>query len=302
MESPLVIQGRQIGAGELATIRELISTHPDWHRTRLSQELCHEWRWCNEAGRLKDIAARTLLRKLDHRGLIKLPAPVRSANNEFRNRSDVQIDLDLEPVRIDDCLAALQPVRIRRITQADDVRLFRRLLQQYHYLGYRGPVGENLKYLVYDRQERLLGCLLYGAAAWRVADRDHFIGWNEQQRHQWLSRVANNMRFLILPGIRVPHLASHLLALISRRISADWQEKYGHPILLLETFVEQQRFAGTCYKAANWICVGQTTGRTRNHNSGAPKAPVKSVWLYPLHRSFQKRLIGAAAVRDGQGS
>jgi hypothetical protein len=159
-----------------------------------------------------------------------------------------------------------------------------------------------LKYLVYDRQERLLGCLLYGAAAWRVADRDHFIGWNEQQRHQWLSRIANNMRFLILPGIRVPHLASHLLALISRRISADWQEKYGHPILLLETFVEQQRFAGTCYKAANWIHVGQTTGRTRNHNNGESMVPVKSVWLYPLHRSFQKRLAGSALTPGGQGS
>jgi hypothetical protein len=159
-----------------------------------------------------------------------------------------------------------------------------------------------LKYLVYDRQGRLLGCLLYGAAAWRVADRDHFIGWDDTARKRGLSRIANNMRFLILPGIRVAYLASHLLAMISRRINADWQENYGHPILLLETFVEQQRFAGTCYKAANWHCVGQTTGRTRNHNSAAPKAPVKSVWLYPLHRAFRTGLVGAAMVRDGQGS
>ena len=176
--------------------------------------------------------------------------------------------------------------------------MFRRLLQQYHYLGYSGPVGENLKYLVYDRQRRLLGCLLYGAAAWRVAGRDRFIGWDEDARQRGLSRIANNMRFLILPGVRVPHLASHLLALISRRISADWQARYGHPILLLETFVEQQRFTGTCYKAANWIPVGQTTGRTRNHNSTEPKAPIKSVWLYPLHRSFQKWLIGPARIRE----
>jgi hypothetical protein len=299
MESSLTIQGRQIGANELTTIRVLISAHPDWHRTRISQELCRAWNWCNEAGRLKDIAARSLLRKLDHQGLIQLPAPVRSANNAFRNRSDQQKTLDFESLRIEDRLSDLQPLRILRVTQTSEIQLFRTLLQQYHYLGYSGPVGENLKYLVYDRQGRVLGCLLYGAAAWRVASRDRFIGWDESARKCGLSRIANNMRFLILPGIRVPHLASHLLAIISRRISSDWQAKYGHPILLLETFVEQQRFAGTCYKAANWIPVGEATGRTRNHNSKTPMAPVKSVWLYPLHRFFQRQLTGSAMMSGG---
>lgn len=302
MESPLTLQGRQIGAGELATIQELIASHPDWHRTRISQELCREWNWCNEAGRLKDIAARSLLRKLDHQGLIQLPAPVRSANNAFRNRPDILNRVEFEPPRIEGRLSGLQPLRILRVTHAQEVQLFRTRLQHHHYRGYSGPVGENLKYLVYDRQGRLLGCLLYGAAAWRVAARDRFIGWDESARQCGLSRIANNMRFLILPGIRVPHLASHLLAIISRRISNDWQDNYGHPILLLETFVEQQRFAGTCYKAANWIPVGRTTGRTRNHNSTTPRAPVKSVWLYPLHRSFRKRLVGSTLMLDGQGS
>ncbi|MCH8228000.1 MAG: DUF4338 domain-containing protein [Proteobacteria bacterium] len=291
MESALTIQGRQIGAGELATIQQLISSHPQWHRTRISQELCREWNWCNEAGRLKDIAARSLLRKLDHQGLIQLPAAVRSANNAFRNRPLTQLALDLEPVSIEGRLSDLQPLRIDQVTQAQELRLLRGLLQQHHYLGYGGPVGENLKYLVYDRQARLLACLLYGAAAWRVASRDRFIGWDESARQCGLSRIANNMRFLILPDIRVPHLASHLLALISRRISSDWQAQYGHPILLLETFVEQPRFAGTCYKAANWIRVGQTTGRTRNHRRGEPRVPVKSIWLYPLCRRFRQRLM-----------
>lgn len=291
MEPPLTIQGRQIGAGELTAIRELISSHPDWHRTQLSQELCRKWNWRNEAGRLKDIAARTMLRKLDSHGLIQLPAPVRSANNAFRHRSVTPSITDLDLVQIEGRLSVLQPLRIHRVMQAQEVQLFRSLLQHYHYLGYSGPVGENMQYLVYDRHERLLGCLLYGAAAWRLASRDKFIGWNEAARKQGLSRIANNMRFLLLPGVQVPHLASHLLAMIGRRLSADWQEKYGHPILLLETFVEQQRFAGTCYKAANWIRVGQTTGRSRNHSSGAPTVPVKSVWLYPLHRAFRKRLM-----------
>ncbi len=302
MESPPIIQGRQIGSAELATIRELISSHPEWRRTRLSQELCRQWNWCNEAGRLKDIAARSLLRKLELRGLIELPAPIHCGNNAFRNRRDGQLPLDLERVQIKGNLAGLQPLWIQTITQTQEVRLFRTILQQHHYLGYRGPVGENLKYLVYDCQGRLLACLLFGAPAWRIAGRDRFIGWDDATRKRGLSRVANNMRFLILPGIRVPHLASHLLALVSRRISADWQQKYGHPILLLETFVEQQRFSGTCYQAANWICVGKTTGRSRNHHSGDPVVPVKSIWLYPIHRFFQQRLMEPNLIREAQGS
>ena len=296
MESTLTVQGREIGAADLATIRDLIATHPDWHRTRLSQELCRRWNWVNERSRLKDMAARALLRKLDRVGLIELPAPIRSANNGLRNRPVVLEPLDLETPLIEGRLSGLQPIRIQRVHSPEDTRLFRELLQQHHYLGYTGPVGENLQYLVYDRQGRLLGCLLYGAAAWRVAERDRFIGWDEAARKRGLSRIANNMRFLILPWARVAHLASHLLALTRRRLSTDWQEKYGHPILLLETFVEQRRFAGTCYQADNWIRVGQTTGRTRNHSSGVPTVPVKSVWLYPLHRRFRAAL--AAHTRD----
>ncbi len=237
------------------------------------------------------MAARTLLRKLDSTGLIELPAPVRSANNGFRNRPVVLLKTPgLETSPIEGRLSDLQPLRIQPVEGAEDTRVFRGLLQQHHYLGYTGPVGENLRYLIYDRQGRLLVCLLYGAAAWRVADRDRFIGWDEAARKRGLSRIANNMRFLILPWIRVPHLASHLLALTRRCISRDWQEKYGHPILLLETFIEQRRFAGTCYQADNWIRVGRTRGRSRNHNSGDPKVPVKSVWLYPLCRGFRRLL------------
>jgi hypothetical protein len=291
MTSTLTIQGRQVASADLATIRDLITTHPDWHRTRISQELCRRWEWVNEQGRLKDIAARTLLRKLDSLGLIELPAPIRSANNAFRNRPVVLDVFEQERTPIEGRLSDLQPIRIQRVASPEDARLFRGLLQQYHYLGYTGPVGENLQYLIHDRQDRLLGCMLYGAAAWRVADRDQFIGWDGATCKRGLSRIANNMRFLILPWVRISHLASHLLALTRRCISTDWQEKYGHPILLLETFVEQRRFAGTCYRADNWIRVGQTSGRSRNHSSGDPRVPVKSVWLYPLHRRFRSALI-----------
>jgi len=239
------------------------------------------------------MAARSLLRKLDDAGLIELPAPVRSANNAFRNRA-VKLDAsDLNSAPLESRLSDLQPIRLRPVARTQEARLFRGLLQQHHYLGYRGPVGENLQYLIHDRRGRVLGCLLYGAAAWRMVDRDRFIGWDDSVRQQNLSGIANNMRFLILPWVRVEHLASHLLALSRRRICADWQEKYGHPIVLLETFVEQGRFAGTCYQADNWIRVGQTRGRSRNHSSGDPRVAVKSVWLYPLHRGFRSALVAA---------
>ena len=295
METVLTLQGRRLGSNELSTIRELIADHPDWHRTRLSQALCARWAWVNKKGQVQDMAARSLLRKLDDAGLIELPAPVQSANNALRNRPVTLAASDLDRVPIETRLSDLQPLRLQPLANANETRLFRGLLQQYHYLGYRGPVGENLQYLIHDRQGRLLGCLLYGAAAWRMADRDRFIGWNESARQQNLSYVANNMRFLILPWVRVAHLASHLLALSRRQISADWQAKYAHPIVLLETFVEQARFLGTCYRADNWIRVGHTRGRGRNHNSGDPKVAIKSIWLYPLHRQFRRRLTAGAA-------
>ena len=290
METSFTIQGRLLTADDLSAIRNIITNNPGWHRTRISQELCRRWQWVNDKGLLKDIAARSMLRKLDGMGLIELPAPVRSANNEFRNQP-VELKLPEQArSRIANRLSELQPIRVQRVNNPEDGRLFRGLLQQYHYLGYAGPVGENIQYLVYDRHNRLLGCILYGAAAWQVAGRDRYINWNVSARKRNLSRIANNMRFLILPWVRVPHLASHLLAVIRHRLSGDWLEKYGHPLFLLETFVEQNRFAGTCYKADNWICVGKTRGRSRNHRNGDPMVPVKLVWLYPLCQSFRQEL------------
>lgn len=294
MEKPLTLQGRRIGSDELSTIRALIASHPDWHRTRLSQALCQRWTWVNKKGRLQDMAARSLLRKLDAAGLIELPPPVRSANNASRNQALSPEALDLDDSPIETPLSDLQPITLQPVANTDDKRVFRGLLQQHHYLGYRGPVGENLQYLIVERHGRLLGCLLYGAAAWRMADRDRFIGWDEAARRQNLSLIANNMRFLILPWVRVAHLASHLLAASRRRIAADWQAKYGHPIVLLESLVEQGRFAGTCYQADNWIRVGQTRGRGRNHNSGDPGVAIKSIWLYPLHRHLRHWLTDGA--------
>jgi hypothetical protein len=279
MEGSRRVQGRTVTDNDIKTIQSIIASNPNWHRTRISQELCHLWDWKNDAGRPKDIAARALLRTLDKENRIDLPVPVRSANNAYRYRSRHEKP-DYKP--IDGRLSVIRPIQIKQVETRAQAWLFRSLLSHFHYLGYSGPVGENLRYLVYDCQDRVLGCLLFGAPAWSVACRDRFIGWDEADRKKGLSRIANNMRFLILPEVTVPHLASHLLAKISRRVSTDWKDKYGHPIALLETYVEKNRFHGTCYKAANWVKVGETTGRTRNHRTGKPKAPIKSVWLYPL--------------------
>lgn len=291
MEVSRRVQGRTVTENDIKTIQFLIASHPTWHRTRISQELCRLWNWKNEAGKAKDIAARALLRRLDKEGLIDLPAPVRSSNNAYRYRSRLERP-EYEPITAR--LAELQPIRITQVWRQEEARLFSSLLSHFHYLGYSGPVGENLRYLVYDNRDRLLGCMLFGAAAWRVACRDRYIGWDEADRKRNLSRIANNMRFLILPEVRVPHLASHLLGKIRRRISADWQEKYGHSIALLETYVENNRFGGTCYKAANWVKAGETSGRTRNHRTGTTKEPIKSVWLYPLAPLYQRLSSGGS--------
>lgn len=279
MEPIRTIQGRTVTEHDIATIRTLIANNAAWHRTRISRELCEIWDWRNEAGAIKDMAARSLLRKLDAMDLITLPAQMRSSNNQHRYKSDGG-EPTYEPIQAK--VAELQPIRMVEVANSEQSLIFRSLVAHYHYLGYQGPVGENLQYLVYDCHDRILGCLLFGAAAWKVASRDHYLGWDDAQRRTGLSRIANNMRFLILPEIRVPHLASHILGKISRRIARDWNTKYGHPIELLETFVENNRFQGTCYKAANWVKVGETTGRGRNSRGKEPSVPVKSVWLYPL--------------------
>jgi len=289
MATGRIIQGRAVDNDDIRLIEDLIAAHPSWHRTRLSQALCERWKWVAANGQPKDMAARALLRKLDAEGLIALPPPVRSANNAFRHRTMRTVSIDQRS--ISGPLRALMPLSLALANQGEERQLFGALVQRYHYLGYRGPVGENLHYLVYDRDGRVLACLLFGAPAWKMAARERFIGWDPASRERALHLMANNMRFLVLPWVRVRHLASHILGRIARRISADWQTKYAHPLVLLETTVECGRFAGTCYRAANWRCVGQTTGRSRNDRHKRLKVPVKSVWLYPLTPAFRARLF-----------
>lgn len=290
MAQPLVIQGREIRPEDVARIRDWLQTHPDSNRTRLSRELCQAWSWRNGAGRLKDMAARSLLLKLERRGQIQLPPRRTGSVNALRNRQALWIEHDQQA--IEEPLRQLQRLCLELVAEGSSrSQLFQFLLQRYHYLGLRNGVGENLKYLARDRHGRVLACLLFGSAAWKAAARDQWIGWSADQRVRRLSLVTNNTRFLILPWVRVPHLASHLLGRVAARLSADWQRKYGHPIYLLESFVEQPRFAGACYRAAGWVQVGLTSGRTRNDDGRAPRVARKALYLKPLRADARRRLV-----------
>lgn len=281
------VQGRNLTQEDIQWICKLISDHLDWHRTRLSREICNVWNWVNAKGQLKDMACRTMLLKLEKLGYLHLPAPRSvSVGNSIHNLTPVA-----HSTREIVCsLHNLFPLRIEVVRDRVSSKLFKHLLAEYHYLGFGGIVGENMKYMFYDRQQRPLACLLFGSAAWKVASRDEWIGWKPTTQQAGLHFITNNIRFLILPWVRVPHLASHLLGIIARRISDDWMQKYGHPIHLLETFVEQDRFRGTCYRAANWIHVGQTQGRSRNDSDRTLRVPIKDVYLYPLTKTVQEVL------------
>jgi hypothetical protein len=289
MANVQIIQGRAVGEPELALIGGLLSTHPEWNRTRLSRELCAHWNWRNALGRPKDMAARTLLLKLERAGQIRLPARQGLPPNARRNRRVQPVSPPVEPIH--GTLRDLQPLRLSVAAPgSDDARVFNGLLAHEHYLGHRNTVGENIRYLVRDRLGRPVACALFGAAAWQCADRDAFLGWDRPTRERNLQHLTNNTRFLIPGWVRVPHLASHVLGRIARRIRADWQVKYGHPVHALETFVDRSRFQGTCYRAANWLCVGQTQGRTRNDRAHRIRAAVKDVYLYPLVADFRREL------------
>ena len=289
MQAERIIQGRCITDKNIELIKSLLAEHRQWNRTRLSRELCERWQWRNDKGQLKDMACRTLLLKLERRGLICLP-PSRCPNpNANRNRLIPETTHDSSPIQCD--LSTVLPLRIEPLTQKDSrIALFKFLLHRYHYLGHHNCVGENLKYLVSDSAGRTLACLLFGSAAWKTKDRDAFIGWSATQRESNLGLLANNTRFLIMPWVKVCHLASHLLSRVCRLLPEHWMEKYAHPIHLLETFVERQRFRGTCYRAAGWTHVGATAGRSRNDVHAQLIVPVKDIYLYPLDVDFKRRL------------
>ncbi len=289
-----VVQGREVTGADLEQIRELIRAHPDWSRRRLSEVLAREWRWRNRAGRLKDMAARSLLVKLDERGWIQLPPRRWAATNRMRARMIARRLWDTTPLQA--TMAELGPLEIREVSEdAEGRETLAAALAEFHYLGHTGTVGENAQYLVTQSSSRVLAVVLFGSAAWKCQARDRFIGWSAEARARNLSLLTNNQRFLIMPWVRVPRLGSWILGRVLRRLSADFEAQYGHPILLVETFVERERFRGTVYRAANWQQVGATEGRTRQDRYTTLCVPVKDIYVYPLARNFREILAHGLA-------
>jgi hypothetical protein len=280
MSEILHCQGRVVKAEQLQWLKGWMGAQRDWSRKRLARELCVKWEWRNERGQLKDFAARTFLQKLAAGGHIELPKL--QVQKRRPPRKVAALAGWEEPQVLEGPLSELQPLKVEVVKAGrEPFQRWAFYLDRYHYLGFR-VVGENLGYLVRTAQGRELACLLFGAPAWRCRVRDAFLKWSSVQRVAQLASLTNNTRFLILPWVRVRHLASHVLGQVARRISADWQQKYGHGLRWLETFVDTQRYRGTCYRAANWLYVGQTTGRSRQDREHRLQVSRKAVYLYPL--------------------
>jgi hypothetical protein len=288
----LTYRGRPIRAEDVGFLRELIAQNPGASRRQLSVQVCAAWHWTQANGQPRDMVCRSLMLALHRAGQIALPEKRRSPpNNAIAHRPAEALAL-YDTTLITGTVAALGPLRIERVRRREGEALFAQLLQAHHYLGYRRPVGEHLKYLVYAG-ERPVACLAWSSAPLKLDLRDRFVGAPKAAYRHHLSQIAYNSRYLILPWVKVPHLASHILGRIARRISADWQELYQHPLQLLESFVDTERFRGTCYRAANWICLGRSEGRGTKSVHGRPACAVKELWAYPLRKDFRQRLLAA---------
>jgi hypothetical protein len=283
-------RGREVRDEDAVFIRELVASRPGKSRRALSEELCRAWDWRQQNGQLRSMVCRGLMLALHRAGHIELP-PVRRVNaNPFvTRRRPAKVVVGSTPIACS--LAGLGPLVFRQVRRTEEERLVNGLIEEHHYLGYTQPVGEHLKYLVFAG-ERPVACFAWSSAPRHLGPRDRFIGWGKEARKANIRSLAYNTRFLVLPWVRVPHLASHLLGQMARRISRDWQVLYGHPIVYLESFITPSRHAGTCYRAANWHFLGLTTGRGNNDRTMKPNRPKKEVLGLPLSRRFREILCG----------
>lgn len=290
MEVKLKYRGRLITEADLATVRQLITENPAAGRCALSRKLCEFWGWTQPNGVLRDMVCRGLLLALHRAQLIELPPPRRVPPNPlaFRKRP-APVSVDRTPVAA--ALREIRPLEFRLVRRTTEEPIFNGLIEEYHYLGYVQPVGEHLKYLVYTRR-RPVACLAWCSAPRHLGPRDRFIGWSPEARRRNIRFIAYNTRYLILPWVTVPHLASHILGRMARLLPRDWERVYGHTVWYLETFINPERNRGTCYLAANWTKLGRTTGRGNNAPTMKPRVPVKEILGLPLSPRFRSLLGG----------
>ena len=291
METSFRYRGRVITTAEIEFIRRLIRQHPGATRRRVSLLLCEAWEWKQANGAPCDMVCRGLLLGLHRSGQVQLPPPrskgFNPATRHAAKRWKSAIELDTTPLGVP--LRVLRPLEFRLVRRTAEEVLFNNLIEQYHPLRYIQPVGEHLKYTVYGCG-RPIACLAWSSAPRHLGARDRYLGWNAEARRRNLRYLAYNPRFLVAPWVRVQHLASHILGQMARRIADDWQQVYGHPVYYLETFVDPERHRGTCYRAANWVVMGQTTGRGKNDQTNRPNRSIKEVLGYPLTPHFRQLL------------
>jgi hypothetical protein len=282
--------GRDFTAEEIDRIRALVAAQPPLNRAQLSRRVCDELRWLRPDGARKDMSCRVAMLRMERDGLIRLPPPLGKNGNGRCRPKRTAAGEPREPIQLP--RAALGEITLQPVRSHKHSALWNELIERYHYLGYKPLPGAQLRYLVRARDDRwpeppLLAALGFGAAAWMVAPRDRFIGWTAAERKRNLHLVVNNARFLILPWVQVRNLASAILAHAARRITNDWKERYGFEPVLLETFVDTERFRGTCYRAANWVHVGQTQGRGKLNKAHTRLETIKDTYLYPLTKHFR---------------
>jgi hypothetical protein len=282
-------RGRTITAADIQSIRKLIAENPTVSRRKLSALVCRSWNWVQPNGALRDMVCRALLLKLHREGVIELPASRRPLGNYRAKRRGPEKVPFLVWDPVGNSLSDLRPLEFRQVRRTAEEGLCESLIETHHYLGYVQPVGAHLKYMIYARGTPV-ACMLWSSAPRHIGVRDRFIGWDQAGRRKNLHLLAYNTRFLILPWVKVPHLASHILGWMARNLSREWERMYNHPIYLLETFVDTERNKGTCYRAANWICLGKTTGRGKADQTHKANRSLKDVWVYPLAKDFREKL------------
>ena len=281
-------RGRIITPDDIHFIQQLIDTNPQASRRQLSAKLCEAWQWKQANGALRDMVCRGLLLMLDRAGQIQLPPIKKRPNNPLaRHRKPAPLLIDTRPIQ--GPLSELQPIYIQQVRRTGDESLYNSLIEQHHYLGYEQPVGEHLKYVIWASGRPIAG-MAWSSAPRHLGCRDRFIGWSREARRRNLGFIAYNTRFLIVPWVQVPHLASHILGRIARVVSQDWEDVYKHPIYFLETFVDPERFRGTCYYAANWVLLGETTGRGKDDQTNRQNRSIKQMLGYPLTPRFREFL------------
>jgi Domain of unknown function (DUF4338) len=282
-------RGQEIDSKQLAFLREFISAHPTSSRWKLSRQLCEALGWKQANGALRDMVCRGLLLMLERAGEIELPPVRRHIRGQCRTgrpRPEA-VWIDMTPLAMP--LQELGPVEIQAVRRTADEPLFNSLMEHYHYLSYEQSVGEHLKYLALA-QGRPIACLAWSSAPRHLGSRDRYIGWSAEARRRNIRFIAYNTRFLIMPWVRVPHLASHILGKVSRTLSEDWERMYSHPVYFAETFIDPGRFRGTCYRAANWQLLGLTTGRGQDDQTNKPNRPIKEILGLPLTPRFRQLL------------